>query len=154
MAFWQARDFLFCGVCGTLLKFDSVRSASCPLCGFKRKAKDIEGKETRYTVTAEVRPIALPSSSRETLGSSVSVATDFVSPQDIRRELKLDPYVILETTLKEEDVIVERATVNKECEKCKNPELQYYTKQLRSADEGQTVFYKCAKCRHEFNENQ
>uniref|UniRef100_A0A0E0D5J9 Uncharacterized protein n=1 Tax=Oryza meridionalis TaxID=40149 RepID=A0A0E0D5J9_9ORYZ len=53
MAFWQARDFLFCGVCGTLLKFDSVRSASCPLCGFKRKAKDIEGKETRYTVTAE-----------------------------------------------------------------------------------------------------
>jgi uncharacterized paraquat-inducible protein A len=111
MAFWQARDFLFCGVCGTLLKFDSVRSASCPLCGFKRKAKgrrlphlspckalgcvllaadafvlffygaDIEGKETRYTVTAEVRPIALPSSSRETLGSSVSVATDFVSPQ-------------------------------------------------------------------------
>jgi DNA-directed RNA polymerase I subunit RPA12 len=62
--------------------------------------------------------------------------------------------VILETTLKEEDVIVERATVNKECEKCKNPELQYYTKQLRSADEGQTVFYKCANCRHEFNENQ
>uniref|UniRef100_A0A0E0KI55 DNA-directed RNA polymerase subunit n=1 Tax=Oryza punctata TaxID=4537 RepID=A0A0E0KI55_ORYPU len=126
MAFWQARDFLFCGVCGTLLKFDSVRSASCPLCGFKRKAKEIEGKETRYTVTAE----------------------------DIRRELKLDPYVILETTLKEEDVIVERATVNKECEKCKNSELQYYTRQLRSADEGQTVFYRCAACNHEFNENQ
>uniref|UniRef100_A0A453H732 DNA-directed RNA polymerase M/15kDa subunit domain-containing protein n=1 Tax=Aegilops tauschii subsp. strangulata TaxID=200361 RepID=A0A453H732_AEGTS len=53
MAFWQARDFLFCGVCGTLLDFNSHRYASCPLCGFKRKAKDIEGKETRYAVTAE-----------------------------------------------------------------------------------------------------
>lgn len=41
MAFWQARDFLFCGVCGTLLTFESVHSASCPLCGFKRDAKGL-----------------------------------------------------------------------------------------------------------------
>jgi hypothetical protein len=41
MAFWQARDFLFCGVCGTLLDFDNVNYASCPLCGFKRMAKGL-----------------------------------------------------------------------------------------------------------------
>jgi hypothetical protein len=41
MAFWQARDFLFCGVCGTLLDFDNVHYASCPLCGFKRMAKGL-----------------------------------------------------------------------------------------------------------------
>merc|ERR1711908_108160 len=39
-----------------------------------------------------------------------------------------------------------RATVREACPKCKHPELQYYTMQLRSADEGQTVFYECAKC--------
>ncbi|XP_062214800.1 DNA-directed RNA polymerase I subunit RPA12-like [Phragmites australis] len=124
MAFWQARDFLFCGVCGTLLTFDTVRSASCPLCGFKRKAKEIEGKETRYTITAE----------------------------DIRRELKIEPFVILESAPKE-DGFVQRAVANESCPKCSNPQLEYYTKQLRSADEGQTVFYECPECRHKFSVN-
>ncbi|KAF0910252.1 hypothetical protein E2562_001440 [Oryza meyeriana var. granulata] len=124
MAFWQARDFLFCGVCGTLLTFDSVRSAFCPLCGFKRKAKEIEGKETRYTVTAE----------------------------DIRRELKLDAFVKLESALNE-DTVVRRSMTIKLCPVCGHDQLEYYTKQLRSADEGQTVFYECPKCDHKFNEN-
>ena len=46
-----------------------------------------------------------------------------------------------------------RATVSEECPKCKNPTLEFYTMQLRSADEGQTVFYECPKCRHTFSEN-
>mmetsp|Transcript_41731 Transcript_41731/g.110065 ORF Transcript_41731/g.110065 Transcript_41731/m.110065 type:complete len:116 (+) Transcript_41731:68-415(+) len=46
-----------------------------------------------------------------------------------------------------------RATVREACPKCKHPELQYYTMQLRSADEGQTVFYECAKCGHTFSTN-
>jgi DNA-directed RNA polymerase I subunit RPA12 len=49
MAFWQARDFLFCGVCGTLLTFHSIRSASCPLCGFKRKAKGIFSSSAAFS---------------------------------------------------------------------------------------------------------
>uniref|UniRef100_A0A453H788 DNA-directed RNA polymerase M/15kDa subunit domain-containing protein n=1 Tax=Aegilops tauschii subsp. strangulata TaxID=200361 RepID=A0A453H788_AEGTS len=83
MAFWQARDFLFCGVCGTLLDFNSHRYASCPLCGFKRKAKDIEGKETRYAVTAE----------------------------DIRRELKIKAFVVLESA-PNLDIVVQRSLVS------------------------------------------
>ena len=39
------------------------------------------------------------------------------------------------------------------CPKCKHPELEYYTMQLRSADEGQTVFYECRKCGHAFSQN-
>ncbi|KQK13618.1 DNA-directed RNA polymerase I subunit RPA12 [Brachypodium distachyon] len=124
MAFWQARDFLFCSVCGTLLDFDSVRSASCPLCGFKRKAKAIEGKETRYAVTDE----------------------------DIRRELKIEPFVTLESAPKM-DVIVQRVVVDETCPKCGHPQLEYHTKQLRAADEGQTVFYECPECRHNFKVN-
>ncbi|EHA8587842.1 hypothetical protein COCNU_scaffold003371G000060 [Cocos nucifera] len=42
MGFCEARDFLFCGVCGTLLSFDSLDFAKCPLCGFKRAAEGLK----------------------------------------------------------------------------------------------------------------
>ncbi|CAL9179711.1 unnamed protein product [Musa hybrid cultivar] len=43
--------------------------------------------------------------------------------------------------------------VNEECPQCHHPELEYYTKQLRSADEEQMVFYDCPQCRHKFSIN-
>ncbi|OLY83386.1 DNA-directed RNA polymerase I subunit RPA12 [Smittium mucronatum] len=38
------------------------------------------------------------------------------------------------------------ATIEELCAKCGNNQMTFYTMQLRSADEGQTVFYKCTKC--------
>jgi DNA-directed RNA polymerase I subunit RPA12 len=46
-----------------------------------------------------------------------------------------------------------RATIKEECPKCKHDELEYHTMQLRSADEGQTIFYTCPKCGHTFSTN-
>lgn len=51
------------------------------------------------------------------------------------------------------DKNAERALVDEQCEKCKHPQMYYYTMQLRSADEGQTVFYECPKCQHKFSTN-
>ncbi|KAJ3359827.1 hypothetical protein AMAG_04109 [Allomyces macrogynus ATCC 38327] len=45
------------------------------------------------------------------------------------------------------------ATINEKCPKCGNPEMTFHTMQLRSADEGQTVFYSCKKCGHKFKFN-
>lgn len=33
--------------------------------------------------------------------------------------------------------------IKEECPECKSEYLYYYTMQMRSADEGQTVFYEC-----------
>lgn len=42
----------------------------------------------------------------------------------------------------DEGPIVERT-----CPKCGNDKMSYATLQLRSADEGQTVFYTCTNCK-------
>ena len=37
--------------------------------------------------------------------------------------------------------------VDRKCPQCDNDKMSYATLQLRSADEGQTVFYTCTKCK-------
>ncbi|KOX67437.1 DNA-directed RNA polymerase I subunit RPA12 [Melipona quadrifasciata] len=48
---------------------------------------------------------------------------------------------------KEEET--EGPVVERKCPQCQNNKMSYATLQLRSADEGQTVFYTCTKCKKE-----
>lgn len=41
---------------------------------------------------------------------------------------------------------VQRVTVKERCPECGNKTMYFYTRQMRSADEGETVFYECPKC--------
>lgn len=41
----------------------------------------------------------------------------------------------------------EGPVVERICPKCGNDKMSYATLQLRSADEGQTVFYTCTNCK-------
>lgn len=66
---------------------------------------------------------------------------------------KIDPHPftisISKDFLKEEehvDIQVKGAKVDIPCPKCGKEEMMYNTAQLRSADEGQTVFYSCEGC--------
>ncbi|KAL6431654.1 DNA-directed RNA polymerase I subunit RPA12 [Cataglyphis hispanica] len=43
--------------------------------------------------------------------------------------------------------------VERSCPQCKNDKMSYATLQLRSADEGQTIFYTCTKCKYKETEN-
>ena len=45
------------------------------------------------------------------------------------------------------------STIEEPCPKCAHPIMYFYTMQLRSVDEGQTVFYECVKCKHKYSVN-
>lgn len=57
---------------------------------------------------------------------------------------KRDKYLDPASKGKEE---AEGPVVERRCPKCGNEKMSYATLQLRSADEGQTVFYTCTKCK-------
>ncbi|XP_078429461.1 TFIIB zinc-binding protein [Wolffia australiana] len=123
MEYCYNRDFQFCNLCGTLLSLCSPEFAECPLCHLRRPANEMDGREIRYTISAE----------------------------DIRRELKIEPFVQIGAVLEKEEEL-RRPVANKICPNCGHNELEYYTKQMRSADEGATTFYECRKCKHGFRE--
>ncbi len=62
--------------------------------------------------------------------------------------------------IESESFDVEIADSNKEalpvvkavCRKCKNTEAYFWTVQTRSADEAETKFYRCTKCKHTWRE--
>ncbi|XP_070498226.1 DNA-directed RNA polymerase I subunit RPA12 [Chironomus tepperi] len=52
-----------------------------------------------------------------------------------------------------DDEQAEGPVVDRKCSKCGNDKMSYACLQLRSADEGQTVFFTCTKCKFKESEN-
>ncbi|KAF2771454.1 transcription factor S-II [Teratosphaeria nubilosa] len=116
-------SLVFCTDCGNLLEPNPMRKTFIEC--------EICGTQNRDTsskvVVTTSKPSAFPSSLRTRLTSDV---------QD----------------MSESDVQTD-ATIKLSCEKCGCEEVRYYTQQLRSADEGSTVFYTCPECGFKWNAN-
>ena len=81
------------------------------------------------SIVTRSHPSAFPSVLRQ--------KRQLVSPADGERELET----------------MEQAPIKEKCPGCGNEEMNYHTLQLRSADEGTTVFYDCPKCGYKFSQN-
>ena len=89
------------------------------------------------------------------------VVCKYVVPSTLFDE-KIVTYVInfnsLENTAvkkkkKEEDDQADGPVIERKCPKCGHDKMSYAAIQLRSADEGQTVFFTCLKCKYKESEN-
>lgn len=75
---------------------------------------------------------------------------------DYARRYGLEMLVKSNEQKEQEEALVKgrtRATVDEPCPKCGHQGLEFYTMQLRSADEGQTVFYECPECAYKYSTN-
>ncbi|KAH9820879.1 DNA-directed RNA polymerase I subunit RPA12 [Teratosphaeria destructans] len=123
-------SLVFCTDCGNLLEPNPMRKTfiECEICGTQNRG--IGSLPVIYhhmVVVTTSKPSAFPSSLRTRLTSDV---------QDMS-----------ETDMQTD------ATIKLSCEKCGCEEVRYYTQQLRSADEGSTVFYTCPQCGFKWNTN-
>ncbi|KAI8622529.1 transcription factor S-II-domain-containing protein [Chytriomyces sp. MP71] len=115
----QKHSLLFCPDCGSLLDppTGTETSVQCTLCACILPAEAFDALEV---VTA----------------SGAHAFTERPAPK--RRDENGD-----------EDTVAhlrDGATIKERCPKCDAPEMVFHTAQLRSADEGQTIFYSCVKC--------
>mmetsp|Transcript_23474 Transcript_23474/g.36181 ORF Transcript_23474/g.36181 Transcript_23474/m.36181 type:complete len:119 (+) Transcript_23474:277-633(+) len=113
----------FCPDCRTTVSVDNQGTVRCPCCSFTTNLSDIPRKALTIT----------------------SVSADTVVPTWAKSDD--------EQKAREQSSGVSRATVEEPCVKCGEPEVKFYTLQLRSVDEGQTVFYECPACNHTWSVN-
>ncbi|KAK2779246.1 DNA-directed RNA polymerase I core subunit rpa12 [Onygenales sp. PD_12] len=114
-------SLIFCTDCGNLLRESSGDQNAILVC----ELCGTKNKDTASkTITSESKANAFPSALR-----SKRSAVQTLTAAD-----------------RKGDAIVQQA-----CPECDHPEMRFYTLQLRSADEGSTVFYSCDKCGHKYD---
>ncbi|KAK5742871.1 DNA-directed RNA polymerase I core subunit rpa12 [Elasticomyces elasticus] len=116
-------SLVFCTDCGNLLEPNTGRKAHILCDVCGTKNKDSSSK----VVVTTSKPNAFPSALRTRLRTDI---------QEVSESEKQTDATIMET-----------------CAKCGCEEVRYYTQQLRSADEGSTVFYTCPQCGNKWNTN-
>lgn len=133
-------SLLFCPSCGSLLDVPGDEDViKCLPCGMVQDASSkcvtsfrssliIFSVYDNLTITTRSHPSAFPSA---LLQKRQLVHTDS-SHQDRDR--------------------AKEATIQETCPQCGNDEMHFYTMQMRSADEGSTVFYTCPKCNYKFSQ--
>ncbi|KAI8917162.1 hypothetical protein PhCBS80983_g00067 [Powellomyces hirtus] len=124
----QAHSLVFCPDCGSLLDPPSGAedNVACGICGGVVVSEAFES----VLVVTKSKPGAFPD-------------------RPLPREVMEDD----STQSRTSQHLRDGATIKEKCPKCDAPEMVFHTAQLRSADEGQTVFYSCVKCGHKHSVN-
>lgn len=133
----------FCDICNTLLPTPNTDPVICPCCGDNKRYKDFTAHKLETKTVGEARPEhpwlltlkkELEETRRKENSGEQSLSGDSVDMTSNKGEKK-------------------RAVVDEDCPKCGHNKASFYTLQLRSVDEGQTVFYTCLNCENHWSQN-
>lgn len=108
----------------------------CPLCGSILPELKASGKISCYNCKSSFGP--------DVFGDMEVEYTIHFNSYDPNRN---------QTKVKKEKEEADGPVVDRKCPKCGHEKMSYATLQLRSADEGQTVFFTCLKCKYKESEN-
>ncbi|XP_068189361.1 DNA-directed RNA polymerase I subunit RPA12 [Antennarius striatus] len=84
---------------------------------------------------------------------SFSIPVAEFSGQEIHSSVVLNPAEGPSGALGEEDSELKGPVIDRRCSRCHQEGMVYHTRQMRSADEGQTVFFTCIHCRYQEKED-
>lgn len=125
----------FCPLCGSLLLFPNSGDVACDVCPFTVALASMAHAPSR----ASSKPKPTPEWLLEWRAADAARRGDAAG-------IEAEAARVAASGTK-------HALVSEDCAKCKNPQMEYWTMQTRSADEGQTVFYRCPKCAYMYSIN-
>lgn len=133
-------SLIFCTVCGNLLQEstgDTNAILFCDICGARNK-----GQSTRFMAYSR----DVQHADRPVLDTMPMTIISESKPSDFPSALRAKRSAV--QTLTTEDKKTEAVTQHT-CARCGRQEMYFTTVQLRSADEGSTVFFSCV-CGHKY----
>ncbi|GAB0092790.1 DNA-directed RNA polymerase subunit [Sergentomyia squamirostris] len=107
----------------------------CPVCGSILPLLKASGDIECYACKNTLNPESLGN-----MESEYTIHFNSYNPESVKKE-------------KDANEEADGPIIERKCPKCANDKMSYATLQLRSADEGQTVFYTCTKCKYKESEN-
>ncbi|KAF6737845.1 DNA-directed RNA polymerase I subunit RPA12 [Oryzias melastigma] len=78
--------------------------------------------------------------------------TEFLG-REIQSTVIFNPAEQTSLALEDEDTELKGPVIDRRCTRCNKEGMIYHTRQMRSADEGQTVFFTCIHCRFQEKED-
>ncbi|XP_051927288.1 DNA-directed RNA polymerase I subunit RPA12 isoform X3 [Hippocampus zosterae] len=85
---------------------------------------------------------------------SFSISVSEFSGREIRSMVVFNPLDKSSMDLEgSDDSEIKGPVIDRRCTRCNKEGMIYHTRQMRSADEGQTVFFTCIHCRYQEKED-
>lgn len=131
-------SLVFCTDCGNLLETSTGNANTiliCECCGAENQGNQ---HLSLFSTTERANKLPHP----DTASKVITTETKAASFPSLLRQKRSAIQTVDRTQMTNE------ASIQMACPECGNPEMTFYTVQLRSADEGSTVFYSCPKCGH------